>query len=133
MLYYAQMGRVSRPYLIEFGSAILAYIVILVASITILNGLSHDSPWRIPLALAPMVPGIFVVIAVVRHLGRVDELQRRMLLESLGVGFAGTAVVTFGYGFLQNVGFPQVSWFAVWPIMAILWAVGSLVAYLRYR
>jgi hypothetical protein len=123
----------SRSYAVEFAAAIIGYALVLIASITLLNGLSHQSPWRVPLALAPMIPGIFVVVAVVRQMARMDELQRRMLLESLGIAFAGTAVITFGYGFLQNVGFPQVSWFAVWPIMGGLWVIGSLIAYLRYR
>jgi len=127
------MNRITRSYLTEFGAAVAGYAVVLTVSILVLNAIGQSSPWRVPLALAPMVPGVFIVVAVVRHFGRIDELQRRMLLESLGVGFAGTAIITFAYGFLQNVGFPQVSWFAVWPIMAVLWAIGSLVAYVRYR
>ncbi|MGH2365578.1 MAG: hypothetical protein ACRDGF_05055 [Chloroflexota bacterium] len=62
-----------------------------------------------------------------------DEFQRKLFAESITFAFGGTALLTFSYGFLQNVGFPRVSWFAVWPLRAVLWGIGSLVAYRRYR
>jgi hypothetical protein len=62
-----------------------------------------------------------------------DELQRRIQLESLAFGFAAAAIATFTYGFLQNAGLPEVSWVWVWPVMAVCWMVGQLVARRRYR
>ena len=121
------------PYYLEFAAALVAYGIFLVVSIAALKALPADSGWRIPLALLPMLPAAGVVAAVVRQLGRVDELQRRQLLESLSIAFAGSALVTFGYGFLENIGFPHISWFFVWTVMGALWAVGSFVTYLRYR
>ena len=106
------------PYYLEFAVALLAYGVLLLISLLSLKALSRDSGWRIPIALLPMLPAAGVVLAVVRQLGRVDELQRQQLLESLAIAFAGSALVTFGYGFLENAGFPQISWFFVWPVMA---------------
>lgn len=126
-------GRITRKYFIEFGGALVVYAVLLVLSILTLKAISPTSPLRVPLAVLPMVGGLLIVVAVVRQLGRIDELQRRTLLEAIAIAFAGTAVITFAYGFLQTVGFPQVSWFAVWPIMASLWAIGSFVSFWRYR
>ena len=119
--------------MVEFGGAMLAYAVILVVSITLLNNTDPGSGWRVPLALLPMIPMVFALLAFVRAFGRMDELQRRVQLEALAFGFGGTALLTFGYGFLQLVGFPQVSWFLVWPIMAALWIVGLALANRRYR
>jgi hypothetical protein len=121
------------PYYVEFAGALVAYGVFLFVSITVLKTLPADSIWRIPIALLPMLPAAGVVAAVVRQLGRVDELQRRQLLESLSIAFAGSALATFGYGFLENIGFPHISWFFVWTVMGALWLVGSFVTYLRYR
>lgn len=126
------MPGAGRRYLIEFGGAMFAYAVVLLVTVTLLNVTDPGSGWRVPLALAPMVPLVFVLLAFVRYLGRMDELQRRVQFEALAFAFGGTALLTFGYGFLQLVGFPQASWFFVWPIMATLWIVGKAWADRRY-
>jgi hypothetical protein len=83
-------------------------------------------------ALLPMVPGAGVCWAVLRQLRRMDELQRRLQLEALACAFAGTALITFSYGFLENVGFPRVSMFTVWPLMGTLWIGGLYFCRRRY-
>lgn len=122
----------TRSYLKEFGTAMVAYTVVLFLSIWAIN--SHlRSPWRYPVALLPMIPAAFALIAVVRHLGRLDELQRRIQFEALAFAFGGTALLTFSYGFVENVGFPHLSWFWVWPLMALLWSIGLVIANRRYQ
>jgi hypothetical protein len=79
-----------------------------------------------------MLPAVLVIAAIIRHLRRIDELEQRIQLEALALAFMGTAFLTFSYGFLEIVGFPHISWFAVWPIMAVLWLLGVLVARRRY-
>lgn len=123
----------GRRYRIEFAGAMVSYAVVLVAVILILNNIDAESGWRVPLALLPMIPIVLAFFAFVRFLDRMDELQRRIQMEALSFGFGGTALLTFGYGFLQMVGFPQVSWFFVWPIMALLWIAGRARAERRYR
>lgn len=119
-------------YLTELFGTIAVYAVVLIASIWLLKSFP-DSALRIPVALAPMLPALFLPIVVVRHLRRIDELQRQIQLEALGFSFAGTAVLTFGYGFLENVGFPHLSSFVVWPVMAVLWVIGLVIANRRFR
>lgn len=119
--------------MIEFGGAMISYAIVLVTVILVLNNIDAESGWRIPLALLPMIPVVLAFLAFLRYLDRMDELQRRIQMEALAFGFGGTALLTFGYGFLQIVGFPQVSWFFVWPIMALLWIAGKFRAERRYR
>jgi hypothetical protein len=126
------MQPATRAYLKEFGAAMVAYVVVLFASIPLVNA-NLGSPIVYPLALAPMVPALFAVLAVVRATACVDELQRRMQLEALAFAFAGTAIVTFSYGMLGFVGVPQANWTLVWPIMGLLWLVGGVLAQRRYR
>src|ERR1700730_13935551 len=133
MMNSESLSRRWIPYYLEFASSLVAYGIFLFVSIAALKTLPADSIWRIPIALLPMLPAAGVVAAVVRQLGRVDELQRRQLLESLSIAFAGSALATFGYGFLENIGFPHISWFFVWTVMGALWLVGSVVTPLRYR
>jgi hypothetical protein len=80
-----------------------------------------------------MLGALGVLLAVVRVYHRLDEFERLQLLESVGVSFAGTALITFGYGFLENIGFPHVSWFFVWVIMGALWLAAKLISRWRYR
>lgn len=48
--------------------------------------------------------------------------------RAITVAFFGTAVLSFGYGFVENAGAPRLSMFAVWPLMGTLWIVGRFVA-----
>lgn len=121
----------ARTYLKEFGLAMVAYAATLFLSIWLIDA-NPDAPWRYAVALLPMLPAGAVVVAVLRQLRRIDELQRQIQFEALAFAFAGTALLTFGYGFVENVGLPHLNWFWVWPIMAILWALGSALAARRY-
>ena len=123
----------SRRYVIEMASALAAYGVLLVGSIELLTHVAIASPWRDLIAMCPMFPAATVAWIVLRELRRMDELQRRIQLEALGFSFAGTAILTFSYGFLEGLGYPKLSMFTVWPILGVLWAVGLALARRRYR
>ena len=126
------MDRANRRYVVELLSVLALYAVVLVGSMRVLEqGLL--GPVRTLVALAPMVPALFVPVVVVRRLRTMDELQRQIQLEAFGYAFAGTAVITFGYGFLEQVDFPRLSSFAVWPLMGALWCIGIGVARWRFR
>lgn len=126
------MNKAARSYVVEFLGAMVAYVVCLIVSLLLLQG-NHDAPWRVPVALLPVVPAVFAVAAFVRYLGRTDELQRRIQLEGLGLSFGVTAILTFAYGFLENVGFPPISLLWVLPLMVALWGIGTGLAARRYR
>lgn len=126
------MNKAARAYMIEFGSAMAAYVVVLIVSLLVIEQ-NPQAPWRYLLALAPVVPAFFALLAFVRFLGRMDELQRRIQLEALGLSFGATAILTFAYGFLENVGFPQISYIWILPLMVVLWGVGAGIASRRYR
>ena len=85
------------------------------------------------IALIPMVPGFFICGVVVNHIRHMDEMQRKLQFEALALSFAGTALITFSYGFLEGLGYPRMSMFVVWPLMAALWVVGVTIGTLRYR
>lgn len=122
-----------RRYAFEFVGAMTAYALVLVASLLALNAMPHDSAWRVPVSLLPMLPCVLTLWAVVRQTRRMDELQMRVQFEAIGFAFAGTALLTFSYGFLENVGMPRLSMFFVWPVMAVLWMIGGQISARRYR
>jgi hypothetical protein len=123
----------TQRYLVEFGGALGVYVVLLFGSIGAVQALEPTGALRAALVLLPMLGAGALVAAIVRHLRRVDELQRRIALESLAVAFAGTAFATLTWGFLEGIGLPRLSMFCVWPLMAVLWMAGALVAQRRYR
>jgi hypothetical protein len=128
----ATMNSAARSYLKEFGGAMIAYAIVLPISISLIEAHPH-APWRIPVALAPVVPAALALWAFVRWVRRADELQRRIQFEALAVAFGATGLLTFSYGFLENVGFPQLSFIWVFPFMIALWGLTVAVTSYRYR
>ncbi|WP_193171621.1 hypothetical protein [Nisaea nitritireducens] len=124
--------KISR-YLIELGATFAAYVVALLVSNGLLTALEPDHALRPFIALLPMLPAAAVCWSVIRQVRRVDEMQRMIQFEALAIAFAATALSTFSYGFLESVGFPKLSMFAVWPLMAGFWIVGGVIARRRYR
>lgn len=127
------MNKAGKTYFVEFGLAmIIAYPLVLILSITLLKH-NPDSLWRVPLAVAPVIPSLFGLRAFLRFLSRMDELERRIQLEGIGFSFGATVVVAMTLGFLENVGLPRPSWVLVVPLMITLWGVGVALASRRYR
>jgi hypothetical protein len=123
----------SRQYTLELSAALAVYAALLVGSIELLQHVALASPWRDAVALSPMVAAVAVPWIVLREMRRMDELQMRIQFEALGFAFAGTAILTFSYGFLEGLGYPKLSMFMVWPILAVLWVVGLVLARRRYQ
>ena len=117
---------------IEFGFAILAYLMVLVGSVTVVSA-NTSASWRYWVAVLPVLPAGVVVWLVVRQLGRLDEVQKRTQMQAIGFSLAATGLVTFGYGFLEGAGLPHMSATFVLPLMALFWFVGLTGLYLRAR
>ena len=103
-----------------FGS-IAVYAILLIGSIWLVNNFLEASPLRFVIVLIPMIPVLFTIRAMVNYLTNTDEMEREIQLKSLAISLAGTAFITFTYGFLEGVGLPKISMFFVWPIIAIIW------------
>jgi hypothetical protein len=123
----------AQTYLREFLLAMAGYVVVLPVSILAIQAGPEGAWWRVPVALAPVVPAAFVLVAFLRFFRRMDELQRRIQFEGLALAFGATSLLTFSYGFLENVGFPQVSWVFIAPLMIALWGLGCAWAGRSYR
>ncbi len=121
-----------RRYLIEFTLSMIAYIVIVLISVRAIN---HGLPGSLKLvfALLPLVPVAFVFAAIVRYMGSVDELQRRIHVESLALAAGITALLAITYGFLETVGLPRPSaWFTYIAVM-LAWFIAQPFVARRYR
>lgn len=116
----------SRSYFREMMGAVLVYAAILVAALTFGRPMP-DSALRTAVLLSPMAGFGLMIWAVARHVRRIDEFMRQYMLESVAIAAAITAGLTFTYGFLENAGFPRLSMFTVWPILAASWGATNLV------
>ena len=56
------------------------------------------------LALLPVIPAIFFVVALFRAVQRMDELQKRICLESVFIAFMFTLVLAFVAAGLNQAG-----------------------------
>lgn len=128
----AERMSAQRRYTGQFLAAMMVYAVVLIGSILVIQR-NPDAWWRFPLAITPVIPVVVGIMAVVRRMRSMDELEQRIQLEALAFGYGCTAVLTFGYGFLQGVGFPQLNWTYLLPLMAALWGIGLALASRRYR
>jgi membrane associated rhomboid family serine protease len=122
----------NRRYYYELGAAFALYAGLLVASNLVDDALHVTGGARIALALTPMIGAAAAGWAVMRALWRMDELQRRIQLDAIAISFLATALITFGWGFAEEAGAPRLSAFFVWPVMAVCWLIGLLIARRRY-
>lgn len=102
----------------DFWPGILAYILVLTA-VLLWGHLDGPSPWRFLWAALPVLPALWVVRAVLRHLHRVDEYQRLLTLRGLGVGFSIAMVTAVTGGFLGIAGLEP----APFPLATGCWIV----------
>lgn len=125
--------QVRRRYVRDLTWAMIAYIFILVASLTALRNFEFARFWQVVISLSPAVPVVFVILAMLRALRDSDELQQRVQLLATSFSAAVTGLITFSYGFLENVGFPKFPTFLVFPMLVALWGISLSYFNKRYE
>lgn len=123
----------SKQYLLELGGAFALYAILLVGAGMVERTLAPAGSFKLAINLMPMIGAVAASWAILRALWRMDEMQRRIQFDAIAMSFLGTALITFGWGFAEGAGMPQMRAFAVWPIMGVLWGLGVFVAQWRYR
>ncbi|MFT3893928.1 MAG: hypothetical protein QM730_20050 [Anaerolineales bacterium] len=113
-----------RRYVQEFIFAIFLYAFTLIASVTLLKKFEFERGWQIIISIVPALPVIFIIVALMRLLRDSDELQQRVNLLAVTFSAVLTGLISFSYGFLENIGFPKMPTFAVLPMLFVLWGVG---------
>jgi len=86
------------------------------------------------LMLLPLVPEAFFVATLVRTIQKMEELERRIILESIAVAFILTLVLTLALAGLQSAGFNYPSLRdEVGTLMLLFWACAYVLSLWRYR
>lgn len=130
------MNPLTRRYLREFVPAMLGYLLVLPVSIVLLLKVSMPVALQVAVALLPVLPMVFVVRAMLRHMLRQDEMQQRIELQAVAITCAVIGIATFSIGFLQNVRLlPSPPWLMLWvmPLMIGTYGVTRALVARRYR
>ncbi|MCW5877684.1 MAG: hypothetical protein KIS80_02300 [Anaerolineales bacterium] len=112
--------------------AFVAYIVLVVLAVSLRDsGLSQ--PLLLGLALLPLLPGIFVVLAVRDQILGMDELERTIQLEALSLAFGGMFLLLLASSLLGIAGLAPIDLGTALICMGALWGGGQLLARRRYQ
>jgi len=131
-----QTRTLQQRYLREFLPAMLGYVIVLPISITPLLRVELSTVGKVVVALLPVVPMVFVVRAMLRHMLRQDELQQRIELQAVAITCAVIGMASFSLGFLQNVRvLPSPPWLMLWvlPLTIGVYGVVRFLLARRYR
>lgn len=93
----------SRRYMWEFGAGMALFLVLFL----LLPQWWATEPGSWPhlvRTLAPILPLLWAAVALWRHLRRVDEMQRAVLVRSFAFGFAVTMLITLVIALLRGGG-----------------------------
>ncbi len=120
-------------WLIGFGVLwVLAYFL----ARLILKG-GAGEPWlRVSVALLPIPFFVLFLLVFIRTIRSMDELERRIHLESLAVAFPLVMVLLMVLGLLQRaieLPFEDWSYAHVWAYLPLFYLVGLAIAKRRYR
>ncbi len=115
----------------QLFASLATYSALLVLSLIAANLFPE---YRLPIILVPLIPGFLIVLSMLAAIRSMDEMQRRIQLEALDFAFAGMFMLLLTETLLVGVLGPQQ---AQGPgayifYMAMMWAVGLLVARRKY-
>jgi uncharacterized membrane protein len=85
------------------------------------------------LGLLPVLPYMFFFGAMVRSVLKMDEMQKRICLESASIAFLLTLIITAFFAGIELAGIGRPPWEEVGGFMMLLWAGAYAVSSWRYR
>ena len=123
-----QRAKLIRPLFVPM----VLYLGLLVVAVTWAPQL-EGTFWGYIVALLPMIPGLFLAYGIVRVTSKIDEMERRILLEAATFSFIFTLILLLSFALLGLVGVPQPSNTWIVFIMSMLLVIGKLWGNWRYR
>ena len=131
---YAQPA--GKRYIGALLPIMLGYSLVLSASIWWIKRGIESVPLRALVAVLPVVPLALMMGAALRYLREIDELQRRIETESIGVASLLTSLLYFGAGLLQqakviDIG-AGVAMIWVFPLLCLIYGIAKMILTRRY-
>ena len=107
----------------------VAYVA---AGLSLSRGLVPSGAAAYVAAAVPIALSIAGVLTWVHFLRHADELQRKIQLEAMALGFGAGFVVSYGLGVLVRAGLPPVDATTPFTAMVLCYVLGILVSGRRY-
>jgi ATP/ADP translocase len=121
----------KRQYKIRFWIAMAVYVITIWP---ISDAVSHTAgPWKIVLALTPLVPLVAVFIFCIQLIQGIDELERQIHTEALAIAAGVTALVSVTYGFLEVAKLPHPSAWYTYSLVMASWAIATPIVSRKYK
>ncbi|MBI1407535.1 MAG: hypothetical protein GC145_15595 [Caulobacter sp.] len=135
MVRTSSLSPAARRYMRRFVPAMLAYVVVLFASIYVLDQLHPTGLLLWGAAIAPSLP-ILAVIAVMGLyiVEETDEVPRTVAVQSMLWGIGISLSVATVWGFLENADLaPHLSSFLMFPMFCAAMGLSQPFIWRRYR
>ena len=118
----------ARRYIKELlGSMLLFMIAIFFRRYALTHGW-----WPIGFTLLPAVPLALAIVAMLRMIKKLDEMQRMIQLYAVAIAAMGTAFVSVVFALLEDVGIGPVSLWMIWPLICGLWGISAYILSRRF-
>ena len=131
---YAQPG--ARRYIRALWPIMIGYSLTLSLSIWWIKRGIESVPLRALVAVLPALPIVLLMRAALRYLREIDELQRRLETEAIGIASLLVSVLYFAGGLLQlakvidiNAGVAMI-W--VFPLLCLIYGIAKMILTKRY-
>lgn len=121
----------KRTYTIRFWIAMATYVVTIVP---ISNAVANASgPWKVVLALTPLVPITAILVFAIQRFMGIDELERQIQIEALAIAAVVTALLAVTYGFLEIARLPHPSAWFTYGVVMCAWGVATPFVSRKYK
>ncbi len=125
----------GRRYLRRFFPAMTGYVVVLFASLWIIEAYHPKGPLLWLLGVAPAIPVMGVIAAMGLYLmEETDEFLRTVLIQSMLWGIGITLGLATAWGFLENVGaVPHFPLYLIFPVFCGSFGLSQPFVRRRYQ
>ena len=121
-------SRFKRPIFLWAAAALISELTVQ----WIVKDVWHSAGARW-LTLLPLLPMLLFIFALVRTILHMDELQRRISIESMSVAFVLTLALALIFVGLERAGFYRPDWSELGTYMLFLWACAYIFCVRRYQ
>ena len=126
----------SKRYFRAMWPILIGYSATLYLSITLIKRGIESLPLRALVAVLPALPLVLLVVAALRYLRGIDELQRRIETEAIGIASLLVSMAYFAAGLLEKAKVFSVDAGAamiwVFPLLCGVYGIAKMALTRRY-
>lgn len=118
---------------VHYFGAFAAYVGALLLQGPLI-ALSASGPYKVAIALLPILPALYILFLIVKGYRRQDELQQRIVGEALTYSFCVVGFGSFAYGFLEEgLNYPHLPTIYIFPLLIMVYGAARFLIQRRYQ